>query len=353
MGILAVSLIFASLNLFQSVRLNKSDDTSYDWQYSSYGTSSKKSNVSASSEKTTSKTMASSLLSDVEIYSFGHAKIGIPSEYTSQLVVEKVSAGYQTYDAMLRVYEKASKTQSEKDLDESLGLLFEIGYVNVINYNKFLNEGYYESEVFAKSSTKYYVYTEPTDVQFYRTSGGNSTENQAFNNLQKLGDKVKTYFLENNDVEAFHDIHQDQTSSVTHGSTIAGNSNSYVYSTPSVNHTQSIVTEKGDCAVCKGSGHCTHCSFGDCPSCYGKGRKDCSTCLGLRRCGSCGGSGYTYRGTGLNFRKVDCSRCNTSGDCGSCGGKGYDDCYQCDNGNCSFCDGTGDCNYCNGSGEAW
>ena len=354
LGILAVSLVFASVNLFQSVRFKKSG-SSYDYDYSwvdtvSKTTSKTSSSTSSFSHKTSSKTNSSS--DDVEIYSFGHAKVGIPKQYASQLTVEKVSAKYQTYDVMLRVYEKAAKTQSEKDLDESLGLLFEIGYVNVINYNTFLKEGYYEAEVFAKSSTKYYVYTEPTDVQFYRTDGGSSSQRKTFEELQKLGDKVKTYFWENNDVEKVSS-HQNDSSSGHSYSTPSYDTHHYVSSIPSGNNTSSITPAKKDCGVCKGSGHCTHCNFGDCPSCYGKGRKDCLTCLGTKDCGSCGGSGYTYRGTGLNFKKVDCSRCRTTGDCSACGGKGYSDCYSCDNGNCNFCDGTFDCNYCNGSGEAW
>ncbi len=354
LGILAASLVFASINLFQSVRLSKSSSSFYDSLYDSlYDSDDESSGKSNSSYSKTSSKLSSSSADDVEIYSFGHAKIGIPEKYLSNLVVEKVSAGYQTYDAMLRVYEKESKNQSQKDLDESLGLLFEIGYVNVINYDTFINGGDYEREIFAKSATKYYVYTEPTDFQFYRTDGGTDAERDSFQELQELGDKVKTYFLEHNDVERASSNHQEDTSGVYHSST-PGDTNSYVYSIPSGNTTSSIVSTQKDCGVCEGSGHCTHCNLGDCPSCYGKGRKDCLTCLGLRRCGSCGGSGYTYRGTGLNFSKVDCSRCGATGDCGACGGKGYDDCYQCDNsGRCNFCHGTYDCSYCNGSGKSW
>ena len=320
LGVLLASLVFAVFMLSQPVRLRKSDYSAYDYQSSS----ATKPSASATKPSTSATKPTTSSASDMKIYSFPSVKIGVPTEYTSVLSVEKKAESGKTYNVLLRVYEKASKEASKKDLDETLGLLFEIGYVKISKYNDFKKLDYPGSAVFAKDSTNYYIYTEPTDYQFYRSNGGTSKEKDTWQTLQNIGSKVKTHFLKVNDVDSYTVKPDIQTPAPT---------------TPIV--TTPVVPVKGDCKHCEGSGACSHCLFGDCPSCYGRGE-----------CGSCGGSGYTYRGTGLNFRKVDCSRCNRSGDCSACNGRRYSECRSClSSGNCSICGGSGFCEYCNGSGK--
>ncbi len=315
---------------------SRDDDSgrSYYGDYSSYyGTSSKED----TSSKDTSKNSSSTTSNDMKIYSFSVAKIGIPKEYASQLAVVKKSESGKTYNVLLRVYEKTSKLESEMDMDESLGLLFEIGYTKISKFSSMSGQDYPNSKVFAKDSNNYYIYTEPSDYQFYRSDGGTATEEKNWQKLQKIGDTVKSHFLKINDAKSCTTKIKDSDE----------NANNY----SSKHSTSSYVTSQ-KCSLCKGSGACNHCVFGHCPSCNGKGRFDCITCIGMGDCGSCGGSGYTYRGTGLNFKKVQCSRCNGSGDCRSCGGRRYDNCAVCGStGNCSICDGTALCSLCNGTGK--
>ena len=105
------------------------------------------------------------------------------------------------------------------------------------------------------------------------------------------------------------------------------------------------------CYHCNGLGHCFYCLYGECSSCHGTGTKSCTACIGLGRCGKCGGNGYYYHGVGIQFGKYNCTYCNGSGTCSTCHGTRVVTCNVCfGNGKCNQCFGNYYCLYCNGTG---
>lgn len=86
--------------------------------------------------------------------------------------------------------------------------------------------------------------------------------------------------------------------------------------------------------VCKGTGHCAYCYYGECSRCEGSGNNTCSSCSGSGNCWMCGGAGTYLSNT--------CTSCKGKRYCTKCNGKGY-------TGRCTKCSGSGKCNSCNGS----
>ncbi len=107
------------------------------------------------------------------------------------------------------------------------------------------------------------------------------------------------------------------------------------------------------CSYCKGMGHCPYCMLGSCLYCNGSRTENCKQCVGLGRCGTCGGDGYYYGGVGLSHGKRLCNSCGGSGRCFLCGGTGKTACTMCSGtGSCSLCRGLYTCSYCGGTGMA-
>lgn len=105
------------------------------------------------------------------------------------------------------------------------------------------------------------------------------------------------------------------------------------------------------CSFCGGLGHCKYCLTGSCSMCKGMRTQRCIGCRGTGRCGPCGGNGYTYKGTGIMFRKSTCTSCRGTGRCGTCSGLGKTSCSYCrGTGNCNYCRGNYQCSYCGGTG---
>lgn len=105
------------------------------------------------------------------------------------------------------------------------------------------------------------------------------------------------------------------------------------------------------CKMCGGLGHCPYCIGGQCSYCNGSRKSMCAACVGLGRCGKCGGDGYYYTGVGISFTQVTCSSCNGLKKCGTCGGTGEVACMQCGGtGSCTYCYGIYTCSYCSGLG---
>lgn len=358
-AVLIGSLVFAIIALAQPVEFHKTSDSYYDYydyleSYNSKGSlSSSKSETSSyqsektesysSSSVTSSKSTVSSSVSNSKYnyYTFSFVKIGLPKEYATKISVYKSKFSDSVYKSLITVYEKASLEQAKKDMDEEMGLLFEIGYVNISSFDEF-EEMYWDScTVFAKDSSRYYIYKTPTDYQFYRSNGETSAAKKEWEGLQDLGNDTKNYIIKNN-------------TSINSCSKNLSENNDY-YSYPSGDSgSNSVITAKPDCVHCGGSGACKHCYGGDCPTCYGRGTDTCDVCFGDGDCSRCGGYGYTYSGTGQAFDKRSCSRCGGDGRCNYCNGVGKEYCVICGgDGNCNRCFGTALCQFCNGSGKSY
>ncbi len=97
--------------------------------------------------------------------------------------------------------------------------------------------------------------------------------------------------------------------------------------------------------VCKGTGHCAYCYYGECSRCEGSGNNTCSSCSGSGNCWMCGGAG--------TYLSITCTACKGKGYCTKCNGKGYTGrCTKCSgSGKCNSCNGSTSCSYCKGTGN--
>ncbi len=268
----------------------------------------------------------------VTVYQCGPLEIPLPDEYLPQLSVE-TGRGGAPCNSLIRVYEKASLEAAMDESGYPAGFLFEIAAVEPEAHDEFLELDLPGSYFFAKDDAHFYVYTEPTDVQFYR-KGGDDTGWEDWQILCGLGPQVRDALSAKLTPYSAQPLEYD-----------GGAEESMPIVVPEI-------PETPDCPICKGSGFCTNCIGGACNECYGRRQIRCSTCGGLAKCRDCGGQGYMYKGIGVLFRKEQCSTCRGSGDCGTCAGVGFTPCYACGgSGDCFLCNGLGTCSTCNGMGK--
>lgn len=87
------------------------------------------------------------------------------------------------------------------------------------------------------------------------------------------------------------------------------------------------------CLTCDG--------LGECPTCFGDGYMDCSSCFN-GRCSHCGGTGEILSYSVGGMKSKDCTYCRGSGECSRCDGSGELKCSRCNGkGTCPTCNGTG------------
>lgn len=105
------------------------------------------------------------------------------------------------------MYEKASVEAAQAEFGDSMGFGFLFGFLSVdrAGYEQFLEEDGSGMEAFATDGTRYYIYTFPTDVQFYRPDSGDGsgmdTQSEAWKTweaLNELGLAVRADLLQRN-----------------------------------------------------------------------------------------------------------------------------------------------------------
>lgn len=145
---------------------------------------------------------------DDTLYTCGGVDIALPTEYLELLVVDTdFPDAEESWKPLLSVYEKASVEAAQAEFGDSMGFGFLFGFLSVdrAGYEQFLEEDGSGMEAFATDGTRYYIYTFPTDVQFYRPdSGGGSgmdTRSEAWKTwetLNELGLAVREDLLQRN-----------------------------------------------------------------------------------------------------------------------------------------------------------
>ncbi len=266
-----------------------------------------------------------------EVFDIGDVKFGVPYDYSSQLTIDKE---WKTYgngvNHLVTVYEKKSKEQSEKNETFVAGRLFTITYASDPDSLK-SSMAAPTRTVFAKDNKYYYAWETPTDYQLYRSSGVDDDDTEEWEELKCVKDISVEHFVERNNLKPCSVSSSTNSSGGSNANSGGGSS--------SVNF----------CKVCKGTGSCVYCfGTGDCQNFNcNNGQITCK-----RDCGTCGGFGYTYSGTGMSFKKKTCSSCRGSKNCSKCSGLGYTLCPTC-NGmdDCNICNGTSDCTTCDGTGQ--
>ncbi len=272
----------------------------------------------------------------VTYFDCGPLRVPIPNKYIPLLTIEQGGVSDGPLQPLLRVYEKASLDAAMAE-GYRAGFLFEIDAVNPSRHDEFLEMRLPGSRFFARDSNYLYVYTKPTDFQYFRP-GMDESGMEQWNTLCALGEQVLDALLSGGALKAY-------------SATLPEPEPDPVPPYTGVNPAPPTVTTI-ECKGCHGTGFCTNCTSGRCNTCHGRGQLLCTRCTGLGHCGYCGGCGYQYKGVGLMHRKEDCHRCNGTGDCSRCNNRGYLICGTCGgDGNCGICDGLGICPFCNGTGQ--
>lgn len=149
---------------------------------------------------------------DRTVYDCGGLRIGIPSQYLNQLIVKTdlTSSDAPAFGTrLILVSEKASVEAYRADTGEDgMGFLFSIEKLDQAGYEQYLCSGRDGREAFATDGGNYYIYTTPTDVQFYRSGGQldlNSPDWKSWESLQELGDAVRTDMMTRNKLTTYSD----------------------------------------------------------------------------------------------------------------------------------------------------
>lgn len=143
------------------------------------------------------------------VYDCGGIRIALPTEYLDQLIVDMDFPDAQdSWKPLMSVYEKASVEAAEADWGDGMGTGFLFGVLSMdqAGYERLLCEDLPGIDVFAAKGERYYAYTYPTDVQFYRSGGVIDTESEDWKNwesLNELGPAVRADMVERNGLTPF------------------------------------------------------------------------------------------------------------------------------------------------------
>lgn len=146
---------------------------------------------------------------DVTVYNCGGVEIALPNRYLDQLTIntyeEKTESGLQP---LLEVYETASLEAAEADFGDvdGFGFLFGFAALDQAALEQVLSTGAPGIDIFAQDEARYYAYTYPTDVQFYRSGGELDTESGEWTNweaLNNLGGEVQAGMMGRNGLQPY------------------------------------------------------------------------------------------------------------------------------------------------------
>lgn len=138
------------------------------------------------------------------VYDCGELEIALPAEYLDQLIVDTdFPDAAESWKPLMSVYERASVEAAEAEWGDSMGTGFLFGFLAMdrAGYERLLCEDGSGIEVFAADGERYYAYTYPTDVRFYRSGGRISTESQDWRDwevLNEMGLDVRADVVERN-----------------------------------------------------------------------------------------------------------------------------------------------------------
>lgn len=140
------------------------------------------------------------------VYNCGEIEIALPAECLDQLIVDTdFPDAQESWKPLMSVYEKASVEAAEADWGSSEGAGFLFGFLAMdrAGYERLLCEDGSGIEAFARDGAgeRFYAYTFPTDVQFYRSGGEISTESEdwkSWEDLNEMGPTVRADVVERN-----------------------------------------------------------------------------------------------------------------------------------------------------------
>lgn len=147
---------------------------------------------------------------DMTVYDCGGLSAALPAKYLDLLRVDTDFPGAgESWKPLISVYEKASYEASAEDFGGGGGFLFGFLAMDQAAFEQHISAEEAGIEVFATDGERYYAYTHPTDVQFYRPglSGSELLEHpdwETWEELCELGPLIREDFLTRNGLSSYN-----------------------------------------------------------------------------------------------------------------------------------------------------
>ena len=144
---------------------------------------------------------------DVAVYDCGGLEVALPNQYLDLLQVDtEFSDAEESWKPLISVYEKASYEAAVEDFGGGGGFLFGFLVMDQAAFEQHISSDGSGVDVFATDGERYYAYTYPTDVQFYRPDAESLPDHPdwpVWEALCELGPLVKEDFLTRNSLQSF------------------------------------------------------------------------------------------------------------------------------------------------------
>ncbi len=144
---------------------------------------------------------------DVTVYDCGGLEAALPNEYLDLLLVDTdfPDAG-ESWKPLISVYERASYEAAMEEYGGGGGFLFGFLVMDQAAFEQHISSDGSGLDVFATDGERYYAYTYPTDVQFYRPDAESVSDHPdwpMWEKLCELGSQVREDFLTRNNLQSF------------------------------------------------------------------------------------------------------------------------------------------------------
>ena len=144
---------------------------------------------------------------DMTVYDCGGLSVALPTEHLDLLRVDTdFPDAEESWKPLISVYEKASYEAAMEDFGGVGGFLFGFLAMDQAAFEQHISSDGSGIEVFAADGERYYAYTYPTDVQFYRPDAESVPDHPdwpVWEKLCKLGPQVREDFLTRNNLQSF------------------------------------------------------------------------------------------------------------------------------------------------------
>lgn len=144
---------------------------------------------------------------DVTVYDCGGLEAALPNEYLDLLRVDTdFPDAEESWKPLISVYEKASYEAAMEDFGGGGGFLFGFLVMDQAAFEQHISSDGSGIDVFATDGERYYAYTYPTDVQFYRPDAESVPDHPdwpVWEKLCEIGPQVREDFLTRNHLQSF------------------------------------------------------------------------------------------------------------------------------------------------------
>ena len=145
---------------------------------------------------------------DMTVYDCGGLSVALPTEHLDLLRVDTdFPDAEESWKPLISVYEKASYEAAMEDFGGGGGFLFGFLAMDQAAFEQHISSDGSGIEVFATDGERYYAYTYPTDVQFYRSDAGTLPDHpdwEIWEKLNEIGPQVREDFLVRNGLQSFN-----------------------------------------------------------------------------------------------------------------------------------------------------